>query len=58
MHAVIMALYNLDVFRQSVALPDFPARFGLESATIARALASDEALLELGQDWLTAQLFG
>ncbi len=57
-HAVIMALYNLDVFRQSVALPDFRARFGLESASVARALASDEALLELGQDWLTARLFG
>jgi Fe-S-cluster containining protein len=57
-HAVIMGLYNLDVFRQFVAQPDFGARFGLQSATVARALSSDEALLELGQDWLTAQLFG
>ena len=57
-HTVIMALYNLDVFRQYMAQPDFPARFSLDSATVARALASDEALLELGQDWLTAQLFG
>ncbi len=57
-HALVMALYNLDVFRQSVAQPDFGPRFGLQSATVARALASDEALLELGQDWLTAQLFG
>ncbi len=57
-HAVIMALYNLDVFRQSVAQPEFAARFGLQDAAVARALDSDEALLELGQDWLTAQLFG
>ncbi len=57
-HAVVMALYNLDVFRQSVARPDFAARFGLQSEAVARALASDEALLELGQDWLTARLFG
>ncbi len=57
-HAVVMALYNLDVFRQSVAEPDFAARFELSSASVTRALASDEALLELGQDWLATQLFG
>jgi Fe-S-cluster containining protein len=58
LHAVILALYNLDVFRQSVAQPGFAERFGLADAAVARALSSDEALLDLGQDWLTAQLFG
>ncbi len=57
-HAVVMALYNLDVFREFVARPSFAQRFKLDSSTVARALASDEALLELGQDWLAARLFG
>jgi Fe-S-cluster containining protein len=57
LHAVVMALYNMDVFREYVARPGFAARSGLESARVTRALASDEALLELGQDWLAAQLF-
>ena len=57
-HAVILALYNLDVFRRSVEQPEFARRFGFEEAALSRALSSDEALLELGQDWLTARLFG
>ncbi len=57
LHAVIMALYNIDVFRQFVARPGFAARYELPSERVARALASGEALLELGQDWLEAQLF-
>ncbi len=57
-HAVVMALYNLDVFRELVARPGFAARSRLEEAAVARALASDEALLQLGQDWLAARLFG
>jgi hypothetical protein len=56
-HAVIMALYNLDVFRDFVARPGFGARSGLDRVAVERALASDEALLELGQDWLESQLF-
>jgi Fe-S-cluster containining protein len=56
-HAVIMALYNLDVFRDFVARPGFGARSGLDGAAVERALASDEALLDLGQDWLEAQFF-
>ena len=56
-HAVILALYNLDVFRQIVEQPGFAARFGFSLDRIARALASGEALLDLGQDWVTAQLF-
>ncbi len=56
-HAVVMALYNVDVFREFVAQPGFAARAGVESARVERALASDEALLELGRDWLSARLF-
>jgi uncharacterized protein len=55
-HAVVMALYNLDVFRAFVGRPGFGAP-GLDAAAVERALATDEALLELGQDWLEAQLF-
>ncbi|HSN90961.1 MAG TPA: YkgJ family cysteine cluster protein [Anaeromyxobacteraceae bacterium] len=57
-HAVVMALYNLDVFREFVARPGFAGRSGLPPERVDRALASDEALLELGQDWLAARLFG
>jgi Fe-S-cluster containining protein len=57
-HAVVMALYNLDVFRAFAARPGFAERSGMPGATVARALSSDEALLELGQDWLAARLFG
>ncbi len=57
-HAVILALYNLDVFRQLAATPDFARRFGFGAGRVAEALASDENLLALGQDWLTGQLFG
>ncbi len=55
---VILGLYNLDVFRLMVSPEAFAARFDLEPAEIEAALASDEALLELGQRWLTAQFFG
>ncbi|HET6922079.1 MAG TPA: hypothetical protein VFI16_02910, partial [Anaeromyxobacteraceae bacterium] len=57
-HAVVMALYNLDVFREFVARPGFAGRSGLPGGRVERALADDEALLELGQDWLAARLFG
>ncbi len=57
-HAVVMALYNLDAFRGFVSRPGFAARTGFESARVAQAIACDEALLDLGQDWLAARLFG
>jgi Fe-S-cluster containining protein len=57
-HATVMALYNLDVFRRFVAAPGFAARHGLPEDRVRGALASAEALLELGQDWLAARLFG
>ncbi len=58
MHGVILALYNLDLFRQTVDQPAFAERFGLSPSQIKDALISDEALLELAQDWITAQFFG
>ena len=57
-HAVVMALYNLDVFREFASRPGFAARSGIEADAVARALASDEALLALGQEWLARRLFG
>lgn len=57
-HAVVLALYNLDVLREQVARPGFAAGAGLPEARVAEALRSDEALLALGQDWLAARLFG
>jgi Fe-S-cluster containining protein len=57
-HGVLMALYNLEVFAEVVARPDFAVRFAMSRERIERALESDEALLELGVDWLTVQFFG
>lgn len=57
-HAVVMALYNLDVFRELVARPEFASKNAVAEAAVERALASCEALLELGQDWVAARLFG
>jgi uncharacterized protein len=57
-HAVVMALYNLDVFRDVVKGPCFAVENGVSPSTVARALTSDDALLELAQDWLAARLFG
>lgn len=58
LQGVIMGLYNLDVFRQLAARDDFAGRFQLEPEDVQRALATDEALLELAQRWLTTQFFG
>lgn len=57
-HAVVMALYNLDVFRELAARPGFAERSGLPRERVESALAADEALLEMGEDWLAARLFG
>jgi Fe-S-cluster containining protein len=57
-HAVVMALYNLDVFREFAARPGFAAGAGLAPEVVAGALRSDPALLALAQDWLAARLFG
>jgi uncharacterized protein len=58
LHAVVMALYNVDVFREFVGRPGFAAPPGVSAARVEGALGSDEALLELAQDWLAARLFG
>ncbi|HEY3351609.1 MAG TPA: YkgJ family cysteine cluster protein [Polyangia bacterium] len=57
-HAIVMGLYNLDVFRAAAAAPGFAVRHGLDPARVAAAVTSDEALLELGHDWVEAVLFG
>lgn len=57
-HAVVMALHDLDAFRVYVARPGFASECGLEASRVARAAASDEALSELGRDWLALRLFG
>jgi hypothetical protein len=57
-HAVILALYNIDVFRQWVQTPGAAGRLGLAPARLEAALASDEELLALGQEWLARELFG
>lgn len=58
LHAAVMALYNVDVFREYAARPGFAAEAGVPGTRVEGALASDEALLELGQDWLARRLFG
>jgi hypothetical protein len=57
-HAVVMALYNVDVFREFASRPGFASRSGLDPQRVAQALRSDEDLLALGQDWVAARLFG
>lgn len=57
-HAVVMALYNPDVFRRFASRPGFASESGLGAARVAEGLRSDEGLLELGQDWIAARLFG
>ncbi len=57
LHATILSLYNLDLFREAVLAPGFAERFGLPAARLEAAGASDEALLELGLAWLEAELF-
>lgn len=56
-HAVIAALYNLDVFRRMAADPAFLQDAGLDPARAARAAHDDLELLLLGRDWLMARLF-
>lgn len=56
-HAYIAALYNLDVFRQGLDQPGFAKRLGLSADRLEAARLQDEALLDLGLEWLTKQLF-
>jgi Fe-S-cluster containining protein len=57
-HAVILALYNIDVFRQWAQTPGAAGRLGVDPASLGAVLADDEELLALGQEWLTRELFG
>ncbi|MFZ5584814.1 MAG: YkgJ family cysteine cluster protein [Thermodesulfobacteriota bacterium] len=57
-HGVVLALYNLDLWRQAVARPGFAQRQGLDPQRVEAALAADEDLLLLGRDWLRKELFG
>jgi hypothetical protein len=57
-HAVILGLYNLDVFREALGRPGCAEQLGLDEARVARAVMCDEALLELGEHWLAGLLFG
>lgn len=57
-HAVVMALYNVDVFREFASAPGFASRSGFDAGRVAQALLSDEALLTLAQEWVAARLFG
>lgn len=57
-HAVVMALYNVDVFRAFASRPGFASSTGLAEERVAEALGSDDALLALGQEWIAARLFG
>lgn len=57
-HAFVAALFNLDIFLRLVGDPGFASQFGFASARVAAALLDREELMLLGQDWLTAQLFG
>lgn len=54
---VMVALYNVDVFREFVRTPAFQDRFGAELQAMARAIRQDDALLDLGFEFLNRTLF-
>lgn len=55
-HAVIAALYNIDIFRRMITTPEVRRLF--EPGDIDAALESDESLLFLGKEFLMKTLFG
>lgn len=57
-HAVIAALYNLDVFRRMLEDPATLEGTGIPDRRLEQAREDDEALLLLGRDWLALRLFG
>ena len=58
MHAIIMALFNLDIFFSFIQQKEFRDLYDILQEQIEQALKSDVDLLNLGQDWLIDQLFG
>jgi hypothetical protein len=57
-HGVVMALYNLDIWRRMAGQADFAQRWGFKPHQVREALKREEDLLLLGRDWLIKQLFG
>lgn len=57
-HAVIAALYNLEMFAQAAARPGFAESCGLDHKRVQAALEDPERLLLVGRDFLLARLFG
>ncbi len=57
MHAIIMALYNIDVFRKFIQQPEFKNTYNISSLNKDTAIESDEILLKLSQEWITALIF-
>jgi hypothetical protein len=53
-----MVSYNLDRFRDFVTRSGFLERFDIDAELIGMIRESDEALLELGFQWLKFSLFG
>lgn len=54
---VMVACYNIDLFREFVLKTGFGERFRLERETVERVMESDEALLNLGFSYLEQALF-
>ena len=57
-HVVVQGVYDLDNFRALAARPGFAAGARFRPEEVEAALASDEALLALGERWVAARLFG
>ncbi len=57
MHAIIMALYNIDVFRRFIQQPEFNSTYNILSLNRDTAVESDENILNFGQEWITALIF-
>ncbi len=55
---LLMALYNLDKFREFIITSSFLQKFELSLSKIQYILASDMQLLMLGLDWIKFSLFG
>ena len=55
---LVMALYDLDRFREFVLRSSFLKRFDLEPERVQAVKTDDVALLDLGYDWVRFGLFG
>jgi len=55
---LVMALYDLDRFREFVLRSSFLERFDLEPERVQALKTDDVALLDLGYDWVRFGLFG